>query len=420
MFLGIDLGSSSVKVLALSGNHRFHAKGAYPAHTNPYEHTAQAAESAVRSALNNLFQTTPVQPEDIQAIGLCGHGPSIIFAGQDGTAYSPIVTWQDKRALEESGQLRTQLPGFQKDGTSYEAKLCWFYRHQPALFRPGIMAFYPKDYLLLRLCGTAMMDSSTASTIAFYHRGRRDWADCAPFFPPEIMPPVVPSWEQVGETGTKFSRACGLPDHIPVFPGGIDSFCEAVGAGGIRPGIVVDGSGTSTCLTACLQQDGVHAEHVLPGLALETPMLSSTGASYRWLSSLFPNVDLDGVQEQIDPAHPINLIYLPYLSGERSPVYDDRATGVYLGLRPDTTLQALLHGMMQGVAFAVAQNLDLMEGTVEKVRAVGGANSSALWLQIKANAAGVCFEQMEENDAAAFGCALLAGYGMGTYSIPAL
>ena len=314
----------------------------------------------------------------------------------------------------------TRLPGFQKDGTSYEAKLCWFYRHQPELFRPGILALYPKDYLLLRLCGSAMMDRSTASTIAFYHRERGDWADCAPFFPPEVMPPTAPSWIAAGETGTDFSRACGLPDHIPIFPGGIDSFCEAVGAGGIRPGIVVDGSGTSTCLTACLKQDGVHAEHVLPGLALETPMLSNTGASYRWLCSLFPALDLDQIQTRIDPARPINLIYLPYLSGERSPIYDDRATGVFLGLRPDTGPQALLQAMMQGVAFAVTQNLDLMAESVEKVRAVGGANRSTLWLQIKANASGLCFEQMEETDAAAFGCALLAGYGSGAYSLSEL
>lgn len=417
MFLGIDLGSSSVKVMAVSKHERYKYKGVYPENTSPYEHDAQMVEQAVHGALEGLFANTPVKPEDIEAIGLDGHGPSIVFMDGEGTALTPIITWQDRRAMEESQMLRERIPGFAKDGTSYEAKLCWFYAHHPELFRPGVEAFYPKDYILFRLCGVRMMDGSTASTIAFYDRAEKSWAPCAPFFPPEVMPQVFPSWEKVGETGTAFSRACGLPDGIPIVPGGIDAFCEAVGSGGVREGIVVDGSGTSTCLTLCMKQDGVHSEHVLPGLALETPMLSSTGASYRWLCGLFPQVDMNALQDEVDPSAPVNLIYLPYLSGERTPINDDRATGVFLGLRPNTGPKQLLQAVMQGVAFAIAQNLDLMSGRVEKVRAVGGANSSPLWLQIKANAAGLSYEQMEENDGAAFGSALLAAYGTGAYTM---
>lgn len=420
MLLGIDLGSSSVKVVAVSAHARYRCKAAYLPETDPAEHAVPMVEEAVRAALAGLFRDTPARPDAIDAIGLCGHGPSIVFMDETGAALTSIVTWQDKRATDESRMLGQKLPGFCKDGTSYEAKLCWFYKHCPELFRPGVQAFYPKDYLLYRLCGARMMDSSTASTIAFYGRGAKDWSACAPFFPPEVMPLVANSWEQAGETCTEFSRACGLPDGIPVIPGGIDSYCEAVGAGGIREGIVVDGSGTSTCLTLCTRQDGMQSEHVLPGLAIEAFMLSATGASYHWLCSLFPQVDMDGLQNEVDPGVPVGLIYLPYLSGERSPIHDDRATGVLLGLQPGTGPRELLQAVMQGSAFAIAQNLDGMSCKVEKVRAVGGANSSRLWLQIKANAAGLCFEQMAENDAAAFGSALLAGYGTGAYTLDGL
>ena len=417
MFLGIDLGSSSVKVKAVSGHQRYSFKAEYPAETDPCVHQVDTVTSAVRQAVRGLLETAPVKAEEIQAIGMCGHGPSIVFLDPAGAPLTPIVTWQDNRALEESRMLSGRLPGFHKDGTSYEAKLCWFYRHHPELFRKGIQAFYPKDYFLYLLCGRRIMDSSTASTIAFYDRVGQNWDGCAPFFPPPVMPEVVPSWLPVGKTGTEFSRLCGLPDGIPVVGGGIDSFCEAVGAGGVREGIVVDGTGTSTCLTLCMKQDGVHSEHVLPGLALETPMLSWTGASYRWLSRLFPETDMEALQEQIAPIRPINILYLPYLSGERSPINDDCATGVFVGLRPETGKKELLQAVLQGVAFAVAQNLSLMSCRVEKVRAVGGGNSSRLWLQIKANASELCYEQMRENDAGAFGAALLAAYGVGAYTI---
>lgn len=417
MVLGIDLGSSSVKVMAVSQNQRYSAKASYPADIDPCVHPVNEVEAAVIRGIQTLFQTTPIRPEEIEAIGMCGHGPSIVFLDGEGTPLTPIITWQDSRALEESRMLGEKLPGFHKDGTSYEAKLCWFYTHHPELFVDGVQAFYPKDYFLYRLCGRRIMDSSTASTIAFYDRAGHHWEHCTPFFPPCVMPEVFPSWERAGETGTEFSRACGLPDHIPVVGGGIDSFCEAVGAGGVRDGIVVDGTGTSTCLTLCMKQDGIHSEHVLPGLALETPMLSWTGASYRWISRLFPETDMQALQEAISPTKPINALYLPYLSGERSPINDDCATGVFVGLRPDTGKKELLHTVMQGVAFAVAQNLALMSCKVEKVRAVGGGNSSKLWLQMKANASGLCYEQMKENDAGAFGAALLAAYGIGRYTI---
>lgn len=417
MFLGVDIGSSSIKVMAIDGVKHYKAKAEYPSGTSPYEHAAEVVKGTIAEAIQNLFKETPVKPEDIQALALDGHGPSIIFTDEKGDALTPLVTWQDKRASEESKMLESLIPGYHKDGTAYEAKLVWFAKHHPELFREGVQAYYPNCYIIRCLCGISILDSSTASTLIYYDRKNKSWEPCREFFDPCVMPDVFPSWETVGYTCTEFSRACGLPDGVAIVPGGIDSFCEAIGAGGIREGIVVDGSGTSTCLTFCKPQDGVSAEHVLPGLALECAMQSSTGSSYKWVSSLFPETDMMALQEKIDAKKPVDLIYLPYLVGERSPINDDDATGVFLGLTPNTDQKDMLQAVMQGVAFATAQNLDLMHGEVKKLRGVGGANSSPLWLQIKANSAGIPVEQMEENDAASFGSALLAAYGNGNYTL---
>lgn len=424
MFLGIDLGTSSVKVMAVSEAGVRKARAGYPPGTGAFEHDAGMVADTVREALLALF-AQGVRAEEIQAIGLCGHGPSVVFLDENCRAVTPIVTWQDKRAYREAEQLQAAIPGFTKDGTSYEAKLCWFYRHRPDLFQQGAIALYPKDYLLHLLCPGPVMDSSTASTLAFYDASRRSWDGCDPFFPKEIMPRVAESWVCAGETSTAYAASCGLVPGTPVYPGGIDSFCEAVGAGGFSPDTAVDGSGTSTCLTRTVAGGMALTgslipperlpEHVLPDAKFLIHMLSGTGLSYEWFSSLFTPEATAALQAQVVPERPVPLLYLPYLSGERFPVFDDRASGVFLGLRPDTDRAELLQGLFQGAAFAIAQNFALMGEGIRKVRAVGGANRSAPWLQIKANATNLPYEQMAEPDASALGAALIAALGSGAY-----
>lgn len=424
MFLGIDLGSSSVKAMAVSESGVRKAREGYPAGTSAYEHDAGMVAGTVRDALLSLF-SQGVRAEEIQAVGLCGHGPSVVFVDAGGRAVTPIVTWQDKRAYREAEQLQAAIPGFTKDGTSYEAKLLWFYRHRPHLFQQGAAALYPKDYLLHLLCPGPVMDSSTASTFCFYDASRRSWDGCDPFFPKEIMPRVVNSWACAGETSTAYAASCGLVPGTPVYPGGIDSFCEAVGAGGFRPETAVDGSGTSTCLTRTVAGGMVLRgslvpperlpEHVLPDARLLIHMLSCTGLSYEWFSTLFTPEAAAALQAQVVPERPVPLLYLPYLSGERFPVFDDRASGAFLGLRPDTDRAQLLQGLFQGVALAVDQNFALMGEGIRKVRAVGGANRSPAWLQIKANVTRLPYEQMAEADASALGAALVAALGSGAF-----
>ena len=420
MFVGIDLGSSSVKVIAIDASHVIKASATYADGTSAFEHDANMVSQSVRHALTSLFQKG-IDPFSIEGIGLCGHGPSIIFVDDLINAHTPIITWQDKRAYPQARFLQSKLPNFLKDGTSYEAKLLWFYQNYPELFHTKQRALYPKDYLIALLCGEVIMDSSTASTIAFYKDGNWNAADS--FFPKSVMPRVVPSWECVGHTSTEFAALCGFVPGTPIYPGGIDAFCEAVGAGGFAQGSAIDGSGTSTCLTRSIRSDeqlkgamlspSSLPEHVLPRAKLLIHMLSCTGLSYRWLSSLFSRKELDALQDELQPSNPVNMIYLPYLSGERFPIFDDKATGAFLGLRPDTGKKELLQALFQGVALAIDQNLSLMGEGIQKVRAVGGANQSDAWLQIKANVTGLPYQKMAETDASAQGAALIAALGSG-------
>ncbi len=348
MFLGIDLGTSSVKVMAVSEAGVRKARAGYPPGTSAYEHDAGMVADTVREALQSLF-AQGVRAEEILAVGLCGHGPSVVFLDASGEAVTPIVTWQDKRAYREAEQLQAAIPGFTKDGTSYEAKLCWFYRHRPDLFQQGYTALYPKDYLLHLLCPGPVMDSSTASTLAFYDASRCSWDGCDAFFPKEIMPRAVDSWACAGETSTAYAASCGLVPGTPVYPGGIDSFCEAVGAGGFSPDTAVDGSGTSTCLTPPWRGEGPHGQLIpggLPEHVLPAPNCSSHASGPGFPTSGFFPVHAGGNRRAPGAGRPgahVPLLYLPYLSVER---FRCSTTGLgrLFGPRPDTDRAELLQG----------------------------------------------------------------------------
>jgi xylulokinase len=422
IYLGIDVGTSSVKVLSFGTQGRERVGVGYPPATSPYEHDPDMLAQTVRLSLRKLFAEGKVLPENIAGIGLSGHGPSVMFVDRDGLPQSPIVTWQDRRALSEASMLRDLRPGYNKDGTSMEAKLFWFYRHHPELFSPGMAALAPKAYVAMILTGERSVDLSTASTIDFYDRKTGLWDAGAAAIPLHVMPKVSFSWQEIGRTGTMFSRECGLPDGIPVFPGGIDAFCEAVGAGGFVDGVIVEGSGTSTCLTRSVGIDRSPSLHAVPDASILINMLSATGACYKWFGDCFPGLNLNELSRQIDPSVPVPILFLPYLAGERSPIWDEKARGLYIGMDLETKSKEMLQALFQGVAFAIRQNLELMaEGElIHSVHAVGGVNRNDAWVQIKANVCGLPFERMAEHDASAFGAAIISAYGSGAYTLDEL
>ena len=410
MFIGMDIGSSSVKAVAMMDGNHYKAKAEYPAGTSAFEQDALVVAETVAECFRRLLSQNNLPAQRVRGIGLCGHGPSIVFVDKAGNAKSTIITWQDHRAASQAARLREILPGFGKDGTSFEAKLLWSWENQKELFEAGYTPLYPKDYLLGLLCGHICMDESTASAITYYDRANLCW-NTLNLFPSENLPKVVSPWEAAGMTGTNFSRACGLPDGVAVYPGGIDCFCEAVGAGGVFPGLVVDGTGTSTCLTRVAARGDGASYHVLPDMDLSVNMISSTGASFKWFCEKITPQGTE-IIDTLDSGKPTKLLFLPYLNGERCPIWDENAKGLFLGLTAETDRREMLQAVLQGVAFAIRHNLEDMGGAAA-VGAVGGGNRSNTWLQIKADICGIPFRKLSEQDASAFGSALLAAIGSG-------
>jgi xylulokinase len=420
MFLGLDIGTSSVKAAVFDGKTFRTVKASYAKGTDQKSMEASMLSATVATVCQKVWNELGIVPSQIEGIGLSGHGPSIVFLNKEGVAISPLVTWQDSRAAQEAKDLAHVIPGFAKDGTSYEAKLLWFFRHQSECFEPGCTALYPKDYLLFLLCGERIVDSSTASTFAFYARKEKTWNEAYLSVPASVLPRIVDSWVEVGKTKTPFSLECGFNAGTPIFPSGIDAYCGAVGAGAVLTGVVVEETGTSACLSRCFASQQGHDDHVLPGLSLTMQLISLSGGAFAWFLEMTEKPDMIAWQKAIDPATPEALLFLPYLIGERSPIWDKKASGAFIGLQDTTTQKELFQAVMQGTAFAIYQNILLLEkgdSPITEVRMVGGGAHDQKWSQMKANITGKTYLAMQETNAAATGAALVAAVGSGALTL---
>jgi xylulokinase len=432
MYIGIDIGTSSLKAAVIIGEKLSFHNAAYPSGTHRgCSHDPGLVRKAMESLLAEITSTYRSGIAGLRGIGMSGHGPSALIAGSDGKALSELLTWQDSSALTEERAIQSSFEGFDKGGSSYEGKAARFYRLYPGLFKPGVKVLYPKDYISSLLTGRMSTDRSTASTIVFWNDEQQIWNPGTSGMPADIFPEVIEPWDVSGTTGTAWSRSCGLPDGVPVYGGGIDAYSELLGVGAVRPGSLVDGTGTSTCISMVSStpegtEEGRSASgqaplphldrHLLPKLWLRMATMSYTGGSVQWMQDILGTpmaAAMDGVK-----AGPVPLLFLPYLIGERSPIWDAAASGVFAGLGKDTGRHELLAGILQGCAFGVRQNLEQLRGQgpagksgAGDIMAVGGGACNDVWLQMKADITGLRYQRPAHPEAAPLGAAMLAAFG---------
>jgi xylulokinase len=445
--VGLDVGTTGVKALALSpeGEVLATATRGYELSTPRPGWAEQDPEDWLRASESALAEVAAGR--EVAGIGLSGQMHGLVVLDEAGGVIRPAILWNDQRTAAECAEIEARiglarlieltgnraLPGFTAP------KLLWLRRHEPDAYARIARVLLPKDYVRLRLTGEWAIDASDASGTLLLDVARRDW--CAEVvdaleLPPAWLPPVLESPAAAGAVvpgaaGPTGSTAASnsLLQGTPVAAGAGDQPAAAVGVGAIRPGTLSVVLGTSGVVLAPLPayahdpEARVHAFcHALPGTWQAMGVMLSAAGSLQWLhDAVARDVPFDRLVAEAEAWEPgaEGLVFLPYLAGERTPHADPDARGAFVGLELRHDRGALVRAVLEGVAFGLADSLDLLHALgveAATARVSGGGARSRLWLEIVASVLGVPLELTESEEGSALGAALLGGVAGGVFA----
>ncbi|EOV9673273.1 xylulokinase [Cronobacter turicensis] len=432
MYIGIDLGTSGVKVILLDEQGALvasHSEALQVSRPHPLwseqdpESWWQATDRAMQAlgAQHNL--------RDVKAIGLSGqmHGATLLDKHQ--RALRPAILWNDGRSAQECALLEENVPdsraitgNLMMPGFT-APKLLWIERHEPEIFRQIDKVLLPKDYLRLRMTGVFASDMSDAAGTMWLNVAQRDWSDkmlAACHLQREHMPALFEGSEITGELKDDVARSWGM-NAVPVVAGGGDNAAGAVGVGLAEPGQAMLSLGTSGVYFAV--SDGFRAKpesavhsfcHALPARWHLMSVMLSAASCLDWAARLtgagsVPAL-LTAAQSARDDAGAV--WFLPYLSGERTPHNNPLAKGVFFGLTHEHGPAELARAVLEGVGYALADGMDVVHDcgvTPQSVTLIGGGARSAYWRQMLADISGMPLDYRTGGDVGpALGAARLA------------
>ena len=392
------------------------------------------------AAIRSVIATTGVPADAVVAIGLTGQMHGAVLLDAAGDVLRPAILWNDQRTATECDAIRDALGPERliaitgNDAlTGFTApKLVWVRDHEPDVWRRIAHVLLPKDYLRLRLTGDYALDKADGAGTLLFDLAARDWSTevlDALRIERAWMPPTWEGPEITGVVTAIAAAATGLRAGTPVVAGGGDQSANAVGVGAVTVGTMALSLGTSGVVFATTDRPlyephgRVHAFcHAVPGRWHLMSVMLSAGGSLRWFrDAIVPGVEFGDLVDAAAevPAGSGGLLFLPYLSGERSPHPDPLARGAFVGLTLTHDLRHLTRAVLEGVAFGLRDGLDLMieAGTPvpDQIRASGGGTESPLWRQILADVLGAEIATVNTSEGAAYGAGVLAAVGAGWY-----
>lgn len=432
MYLGIDLGTSSVKTLLIDDRQTILGSASAELtvqrpHPGWSEQHAGDWIAATRQAVGILRQSHGASLAKLRGIGLSGHMHGATTLDKAGNVIRPCILWNDTRSHAEAAELDADprfraltgnivFPGFTAP------KLKWMAVHEPGNFARIHKVLLPKDYLRLWLTGEMVSEMSDSAGTSWLDVGKRDFDDgllSATGLERAQMPTLVEGSHRAGAVRTDVADDLGLPSGIPVAGGAGDNAASACGMGTIAEGQAFASLGTSGVLFAANDRyrpnpaSAVHAFcHALPGTWHQMGVILSATDSLNWLAGITACDPGDLTRELGETLRPPGPeVFLPYLGGERTPHNDAGVRGGFAGLGHETDRAALTRAVVEGVAFAFRDSLDALAqaGTrLERVTAIGGGAKSRYWLEVLATVLGLPVDVPVGGDfGAAFGAARL-------------
>jgi xylulokinase len=433
MYLGLDIGTSSVKAILIDGKQKIVTSASSPLKVSRpkpgwSEQDARDWWKATNAAVAAIRKAKPKAVAAVEGIGLSGqqHGATLLDAADK--PLRAAILWNDARSFAECADIERREPRSREiTGNIALAgftapKLAWVGKHEPKTFEKVAKVLLPKDYVRLCMTGEHASDMSDSSGTLWLNIAKRRWSDemlAATGMRREQMPKLYEGSEATGRLTSAVAKAWGMAKRPVVAGGGGDNPASACGIGAVTDDAAFISLGTSGVFFVSNDKfrpnagKAVHAFcHAVPNTWHQMGVILSAAGSLEWLAGVLrtPAPKLTGaLGEKI--SGPSSALFLPYLSGERTPVADARARGVFARLGHESDAKVLTHAVLDGVAFALRDSLEALRdaGTkVGRVMAVGGATRSGVWMKIIAAVLGLPIDLPEAGDfGGAYGAARL-------------
>jgi xylulokinase len=443
VLLGIDLGTSGVKVLAIDekGSTLATAMESYPLIQPKPGWSEQNPDDwweGVKKAIQKILADPALSNTTVKALALSGQMHGSVFLDNKNEVIRQPLLWNDTRTFLQCQAIKEKigensllkyagnpaLEGFTLP------KLLWLRDQEPDNFSRLHTLFLPKDYIVFRLTGRLCTEVSDAAGTLLFDVKNRCWSKeiCEALeVDSSILPEVLESIDVVGTLSHEASRETGLPQKVKVIAGGADNACGAVGNGIVREGIVLASIGSSGVVLAHANemrhdpQGRIHSfNHSIPHYWYLMGVMLSAGLSMSWLKNDLFKADYEAINSEASgvPVGSEGVVFLPYLSGERTPHRDPKARGVFFGLSGIHRPGHLMRSVFEGVSFGLKDSLELIKSLgvkTEQIRVTGGGGKSDLWRRILADVFSSDVYRVQSDEGPAFGAALLAGVGAGIY-----
>ncbi len=438
MYLGLDLGTSGLKAVAIDDNQALLAEASAPlsvsrprdgwSEQDP-QHWIDAADAVMRDL------GAKIDLGAVRAIGLSGqmHGATLLDDADK--VLRPCILWNDTRSHAEAAALDADprfraitgnivFPGFTAP------KLAWVKAQEPETFAKVAKVLLPKDFLRLWLTGEHVAEMSDAAGTSWLDVGARDWSDellAATGLTRDQMPRLVEGSEASGTVRGELASRWGLPAGVVVAGGGGDNAASAVGVGVVKPGEAFVSLGTSGVLFAATEgfspdaPSAVHSFcHALPDTWHQMGVILAAADAMNWFAKVLGSPAAALTADLGELRAPTRTLFLPYLGGERTPHNDSMIRASFLHLDHGTDRAAMVRAVLEGVTFAIRDSRDALASTgtrIDRLIAVGGGSRSDYWLRAIATALDIAVELPVSGDfGGAFGAArlgLMAATGQG-------
>jgi xylulokinase len=416
-YLGIDLGTSAVKAILVDDGQNLVAQASASLEVSrPFplwsEQDPEEWWKAANQAVLALRASHPKEFSGVKAVGLSGQMHGATLLGRQDRVLRPAMLWNDGRSGDECAELERRVPLSRKITGNLAMpgftapKVMWVAKHEPDTFSRVERVLLPKDYLRLRLCGNYASDMSDSSGTLWLDVGKRAWSDdllAATGLKRSAMPELCEGNQSTGKLSAAVAASWGLGNDVIVAAGAGDNAAGAAGAGVVRPGDAFLSLGTSGVYFAAAGSYSANPEgavhtfcHCLPNAWHQMSVILSAAASLTWVAKLTGAADeaalLAEVEAAMEPGAPNadapGPIFLPYLSGERTPHNNPHAQGVFFGMTHETNRAALGRAVLEGVAFAFADGQRALldaKADLREVSVIGGGARSRLWGRILAS-----------------------------------